>query len=87
MAGERPTLVVADVATRPAIRVAGAPRPKVLIAGAGIGGLVAALALARRGIPVAVHEQAGALREVGAGVQISPNGVRVLAALGVAAAV
>lgn len=85
MAGERPTLVVADLASRPAVRIAGAPRrPTVLIAGAGIGGLVAALALARRGIAVSVHEQAQGLREVGAGVQISPNGVRVLAALGVA---
>jgi salicylate hydroxylase len=68
--------------------VAGASRrPKVLIAGGGIGGLTAALALIRRGIPVEVHEQAPALREVGAGVQISPNGVRVLRALGVAEAV
>lgn len=62
-------------------------RPRVLIAGGGIGGLVAALALIRRGVPVEVHEQAPALREVGAGVQISPNGVRVLQALGVAEAV
>ncbi len=62
-------------------------RPKVLIAGGGIGGLTAALALIRRGIPVEVHEQAAALREVGAGVQISPNGARVLHALGVGKAV
>src|SRR3712207_3179003 len=62
-------------------------RPKVLIAGGGIGGLTAALALIRRGIAVEVHEQAAALREVGAGVQISPNGVQVLHALGVAEAV
>ena len=84
--GERPTPAVTGIVHRPAIRAAGAPpqRPKVLIAGAGIGGLTAALSLARRGIPVEVYEQAPALREVGAGVQISPNGVRVLAALGVA---
>ena len=87
MSDERPTLVIADIAARPRIRVAGSPRPKVLVAGAGIGGLVAALSLARRGIAVEVHEQAQALREVGAGVQVSPNGVRVLAALGVAARV
>jgi salicylate hydroxylase len=74
MSGARPTL---------AENGAGAA-PRVLIAGGGIGGLVAALALLRRGIPVRVYEQATALREVGAGVQISPNGVRVLAALGVA---
>jgi salicylate hydroxylase len=61
--------------------------PKVLIAGGGIGGLVAALALLRRGIAVEVHEQAAALKEVGAGVQISPNGARVLFELGIGAAV
>ena len=56
---------------------------RVLIAGAGIGGLTAALALLRRGIEVEIYEQASALREVGAGVQISPNGTRVLHALGI----
>ena len=55
----------------------------ILIIGAGIGGLAAALALLRRGFDVAVFEQAPELREVGAGVQISPNGSRVLQALGV----
>ena len=58
---------------------------RVLIAGAGIGGLTAALALLRRGIDVEVYEQAGELREVGAGLQLSANGTRVLDALGVAA--
>ena len=56
---------------------------KILIAGGGIGGLTAALALLRRGYEVEVYEQAAALTEVGAGVQISPNGSRVLYALGV----
>jgi 2-polyprenyl-6-methoxyphenol hydroxylase-like FAD-dependent oxidoreductase len=60
-------------------------RPRVLIAGAGIGGLSAALALLRRGFDVAVFEQAKELKEVGAGVQISANGTRVLDALGVLA--
>ncbi len=60
--------------------------PHILIAGGGIGGLTAALALLQRGFEVTVFEQAAALREVGAGVQISANGVRVLAALGVAEA-
>ncbi|HZR70631.1 MAG TPA: FAD-dependent monooxygenase [Burkholderiales bacterium] len=60
-------------------------RPRVLIAGAGIGGLAAALALLRRGFDVAVFEQAKELKEVGAGVQISANGTRVLDALGVLA--
>jgi salicylate hydroxylase len=58
-------------------------QPKhVSIAGAGIAGLVAAVALLRRGFEVEVYEQAAALREVGAGVQIGPNGSRVLIALG-----
>lgn len=52
------------------------------VIGAGIGGLAAALALARRGARVAVLEQAPAIAEVGAGLQISPNGARALAALG-----
>lgn len=51
---------------------------RVLIAGGGIGGLAAALALLQRGIDVDVYEQAPELREVGAGVQLSANGVRVL---------
>jgi salicylate hydroxylase len=60
------------------------PRPsRVLIAGGGIGGLAAALALLRQGIEVDVYEQAGELKEVGAGVQLAANGTRVLYALGV----
>ena len=55
---------------------------KVTVLGAGIAGLTVARALALRGAEVTVLEQADALREVGAGVQISPNGVRVLKALG-----
>jgi salicylate hydroxylase len=55
---------------------------KILIAGAGIGGLTVALALLRRGIDVAIYEQADALAELGAGVQISPNGTHALAHLG-----
>src|SRR5271170_8506275 len=56
---------------------------RIIIVGAGIGGLTAALALLRRGFEVTICEQASELREVGAGVQISPNGTRVFAALGV----
>ncbi len=55
---------------------------KVVIVGAGIGGLAAALALIQRGIDVDVYEQAPELRELGAAVQISANGTRVLHALG-----
>lgn len=57
----------------------------VLVAGAGIGGLTAALAMLKRGIDVDVYEQAGELREVGAGLQLSANGSRVLHALGLGA--
>lgn len=56
---------------------------KILIAGGGIGGMSAALALLKRGFEVEVYEQAPELGEVGAGVQISPNGARALDALGV----
>lgn len=45
-------------------------------------GLTAALALARAGACVTLHERAGAFREVGAGIQLSPNAVRALQALG-----
>jgi len=55
---------------------------EAFIIGGGIGGLTAALALARRGARVTVHERAGAYREVGAGIQVSPNAGRVLDALG-----
>jgi salicylate hydroxylase len=55
---------------------------RILIVGAGIGGLTAALALLREGHEVEVCEQAAELAELGAGVQISANGARVLFALG-----
>jgi 2-polyprenyl-6-methoxyphenol hydroxylase-like FAD-dependent oxidoreductase len=55
---------------------------KVLVAGAGIGGLAAAIAIRRAGHEVEVLERAPVLREVGAGVAIWPNGNRALADLG-----
>ncbi|MAM60103.1 FAD-dependent monooxygenase [Maritimibacter sp. UBA3975] len=55
----------------------------ICILGAGIGGLASAVALAMRGAAVTVLEQADAVREVGAGIQVSPNGLAVLDALGV----
>lgn len=58
----------------------------VLIVGGGIGGLTAALCLARAGISAVLFEQAPAFGEVGAGVQITPNASRVLHGLGLAGA-
>lgn len=55
---------------------------KITVIGAGVAGLTVARALALRGAEVTVLEQADAIREVGAGLQISPNGARVLRALG-----
>ena len=55
---------------------------RALIAGAGIGGLTAALALARAGFEVAVFERTAVLEEFGAGLQLTPNATRILAGLG-----
>ena len=54
----------------------------VIVAGAGIGGLTAALAIARHGLHVTVFDQAQRLEEIGAGIQLSPNASRILIALG-----
>jgi salicylate hydroxylase len=56
----------------------------VLIVGGGIGGLATALALARRGVASHVLERRPAFHEEGAGIQIGPNGTRILQGLGVA---
>jgi 3-hydroxybenzoate 6-monooxygenase len=56
---------------------------RVLIAGAGIGGLAAALALARQGWPVKVLEKAMQIGEIGAGIQLAPNAFAAFDALGV----
>lgn len=55
---------------------------KIAIVGGGLGGLACALALLRRGYDVTVFEQASALGEVGAGIQLTPNGARALLSLG-----
>ncbi|MFM8821282.1 MAG: FAD-dependent monooxygenase [Phenylobacterium sp.] len=57
-----------------------------LVVGGGVGGLTAALALARKGLSVTLVEQAPVLGEVGAGLQVSPNATRVLFSLGLEAA-
>ena len=55
---------------------------RIIVVGGGIGGLCAALVLQRHGIEVTVLEQAKALKETGAGVQIASNGAVVLRRLG-----
>ncbi len=55
----------------------------VLVAGGGIGGLAAALALVRRGFNVQVFEQAAEIGEIGAGIQLGPNAFHAFDALGV----
>jgi salicylate hydroxylase len=55
---------------------------RVAIIGGGIGGLTAARALCRRGIEVAIYESAPELREIGAGVALGPNAMKVLRSLG-----
>jgi salicylate hydroxylase len=55
---------------------------RIIVIGAGIGGLTTALTLMRSGLEVQLFEQASELREVGAGVQISPNASRILCRLG-----
>ena len=57
---------------------------RIAIVGGGLGGLAAALFLRQAGLDATIYEQAPALREVGAGIVVSPNMVRALAALGLA---
>src|SRR5437870_10762004 len=59
----------------------------ILIAGGGIGGLAAAYALARKGFPVRVLEQAPEFKELGAGIQLGPNIFRALDRIGLKEAV
>ena len=55
---------------------------RVIIVGAGLGGLAAAVGLRQRGFEVEVYEQSPALGEIGAGINITPNGAKVLNAFG-----
>src|SRR5712691_8305288 len=55
---------------------------RIVIIGGGIGGLAAAVALRQRGFEVRVYERASTIAEVGAGLQVGPNAVKVLYALG-----
>ena len=63
------------------------PARSIVIVGGGIGGLAMALALAKRGYPSRVLEQAPEFKEVGAGIQLGPNSWRALRALGAEPAV
>jgi salicylate hydroxylase len=56
---------------------------KVIIVGAGLGGLACAIACRRENLDVVVLERSAEAREVGAGIQIPPNGARILQQLGV----
>lgn len=62
-------------------------RPAIVIVGAGIGGLTAALSLSAAGFRIFIAERADHLSEVGAGIQLSPNAGRVLAGLGLERAI
>src|SRR3984885_4205988 len=57
--------------------------PQTLVVGGGIGGLFPALVLARRGADVTVLERSKSFAEVGAGIQLAPNAIRILRELGV----
>lgn len=59
------------------------PGPRIAVVGGGIGGLAAAAFLRRAGLTATVYEQAPALGEVGAGLVVAPNAVRLLRRLGV----
>jgi salicylate hydroxylase len=59
---------------------------KIAIVGGGIGGLTAALALSQKSHDITVFERSAGIREIGAGVQISPNAGRLLQSLGLGAA-
>jgi 2-polyprenyl-6-methoxyphenol hydroxylase-like FAD-dependent oxidoreductase len=63
--------------------MANTSKPSIIVAGGGIGGTSAALGLARRGARVTVLEQADEFGEIGAGIQIGPNGFHAMDYLGV----
>lgn len=84
MSGARRSIATTDQ-TLALLGSGGANRGRpVDVVGGGIAGLATALAFARSGAEVTVHEQAPELTEVGAGLQVTPNGARVLDGLGLA---
>jgi salicylate hydroxylase len=68
----------------PTIATMAVLQSSIAVIGGGIGGLGAALALLATGFDVHVYEQADAVRDVGAGIQVSPNAARLLTQLGIA---
>jgi salicylate hydroxylase len=64
-----------------------ARKPRIAVIGGGIGGLTAAQALLQHGFEVSVHEAAPELKEIGAGVSLSPNAMKALRSLGLEAGV
>ena len=58
-------------------------QPTIAIVGAGIGGLAVSACLRKRGIETTIYEQAPAFARIGAGIQMSPNAMRVLYGIGV----
>src|SRR4029077_21096803 len=79
--------VFRDIEVWSMARMNGGGSAPFLISGGGIGGLVAAYALARHGFPVRVFEQSPEFREVGAGIQLGPNIFRALEKIGLKDAV
>lgn len=73
---------MASLAASPRASTSSSALP-VLVAGGGIGGIAAALALVRRGFDVMVLEQAAQLGEIGAGIQLGPNAFAAFDALGI----
>jgi salicylate hydroxylase len=60
---------------------------RIALVGGGLGGLAAAIALSRRGFDVRIFEQSNEIKEVGAGITLTPNAVKILYALGLEAGI
>ena len=81
---KRPMALTSDKDNLPRLVTIGSMTKKAIVAGGGIGGLAAALAAFRAGWDVSLFERSSAFSEVGAGVQLGPNVVKVLREWGLA---